>query len=463
MSVGLAIGLALILVLSVSMTANGAVVKKTYTATLSSSPSPAITGQEATYTITVKNTATSQSLGSCNLSKPATGGFTLSPPLTQPSSGTVAISADGNAVELRNMAALPTQSRTATFRATATTAGTYTWGINCRQANNYSPDTPSNTFSTTSVLTTQVANPPTDADLAVTGNSDNPDPVVGTNIVQYDVTVANLGPNGSGDVTLADSVNNGAVINSASGDGWTCGGTGGSTSCTHAPLTNGETASVTLYVKAPNADTTITNSAVVSQSGGNFNDPSGNNSLDQSTTVNKDSTCGTGTISCGTGRIVYNQPSSVTTGSTPTQARFFVGTTSFNATAASGSQNWSMVAPAVPGNFCPTSLADVAVTQCTFQMNLDIIPAPYTVPGQVTFVGICHRSKCPKGVINGLIVVFIRDDGSHEILPQCNAGDTRKCYTSERTAVINGDLRVIVRNMTAGDPKVGGICVGGGC
>jgi len=60
-----------------------------------------------------------------------------------------------------------------------------------------------------------------------------------------------------------------------------------------------------------------------------------------------------------------------------------------------------------------------------------------------------------------LIVVFIKDDGSHQILPGCNgAGDTNKCFTSERTAAVNGDLRVTVRNMTAGDPRIGGICVG---
>ncbi len=462
-SIGLAVGLAFILILATGLTAHGAVVKKTFTATLTSAPSPAITNQQATYTLTVTNTATIQSLGSCNLTKPATGGFTLAPPLTPPAVGTVAISADGSAVELRNLSAMPGQSRTVTFRATATTAGSYVWGIVCRQANNFTPDQPSNKFTTTSTPTTQVADLPVDADVAVTGNTDDPDPVVGNNTVQYDVTVSNLGPATSNAITLADSVNNGASITSASGAGWTCSGSGGSTSCTHAPLLNGESASVTLYVLAPNADTTITNHAVASQSG-SASDPSGNNTLDESTTVNKDSTCATGFISCGTGRVVYTLPSQVTTGSTPTATRFVVGTTTFAATAVTGSQNWTMAAPAVPGNFCPIDFADTAVTQCTWQFNLDDIPAPYTSPAQVTGTFVCHRSRCTQGLISGAgtIVVKIKADGSHEILPKCSgAGDTRLCWTQARTAPINGDLKITVKNLTAGDPKIGGICIGG--
>jgi uncharacterized repeat protein (TIGR01451 family) len=462
LSICVAVGLAVVLVLATGLTAHGAVIskKKLYSADVS--PHAVTTDSVVEYTLTINNDATSQSLGSCNLTAPS--GFALGAVTQHPTPGTATI--DGNVLQLRNMSIPPLTSRTARFTATAPSdAGKYTWAIECRQANNYSPDQPSNRYTDSgSTLETTVSAPLPTADLAITSHTDSPDPVVGSNTVQYLVTLRNNGPANSGNITLTDTLSGGGTITSAGGTGWACSGSSTSRTCTRGPLASGANADVLqVLVTAPAADTTITNTASAQSAG--TSDPDGATSA-QSTTVNKDSTCASGTISCGTGWITYNQLSQVTTGSTPTAARFLVGTTTFAATASTGGQNWSMVAPAVPGNFCPVDFTDTAVTQCAWQMNLDDIPPPYITPGLVTFVGICHRSRCPEGLISGAgtLVVFIGDDGSHQILPRCSgAGDTRKCFEQARTAVINGDLRITVRNMTAGDPRVGGLCVGGGC
>jgi uncharacterized repeat protein (TIGR01451 family) len=345
------------------------------------------------------------------------------------------------------------------------TPGTYAWAIDCRQANNYSPDKPSNQFgldAANSNLNTTVSSPLPQADLAVS-QADSPDPVVGTNTVQYLVTVTNNGPATSGDITLGDSLPAGGSITSISGSGWTCSGSGASASCTSAPLASGATAgTVQVLVLAPAADTTITNHADVSQSG-TAADPNGaNNVSDESTTVTKNSTCPTGTINCGRGFIPYNMFASVSTGSTPSITNFVVGTTAFaGVTGAVGGQIWSMSAPAVPGSFCPIDFTDTVVTRCNWQMNLDPIPAVYPV-GNTVFFAVCHATKCPVGLIAGAgtIVVKIKDDGSHQILPACN-GSGSECF--EQARIAGNNLRITVRNLVAGDPKIAGICVGGGC
>jgi uncharacterized repeat protein (TIGR01451 family) len=432
--------------------------KKQYAADVS--PHSVSTSTSPTFTLTIANKANSQSLGSCNLTAPA--GFTLQS-TSQPLIGSATVV--GNTLQLRNLSTPAMTSRAVSFVAsTPATPGIYTWGIECRQANNYSPDQPSNAFTldaANSNLKTTVSSPLPAADLAVS-QTDSPDPVVGANTVQYTVAVSNSGPATSGDITLSDSLPSGGSISSIYGTGWTCTGSGASASCTSAPLASGTAAApVTVLVLAPVADTTITNHVVVSQSGADDPNP-GNNVSDESTTVKKDSSCTTGTISCGSGQITYGLFSSVTTGSTPSLQRFLVGTTTFQAvTGALGGQIWSMSAPAVPGSFCPLNFADNAVTQCTWQMNLDPIPAIYPV-GKTTFVATCYVTKCPVGVIPGAgtIVVKVADDGTHQILPTCNGG-TNECF--EQARIAGNHLRITVRNLIAGDPRIAGVCVGGGC
>src|SRR5438309_4521515 len=290
-TVGSAMCLAVALIVLGTVAASAALsVKKQYKADVS--PHSVSTGATVTFTATITNEAASQSLGSCNLTAPS--GFTLQT-TSQPSpqgSATVA----GNILQLRNLSAMVNAVRTVSFVAKApATPGTYTWAIDCRQANNYNPDQPSNQFSldaAASNLKTTVSTPLPSADLAVTSNVDSPDPVVGANTVEYSVVVHNNGPATSGAVTLTDSLPAGGSITSVDGGAnWTCSGSGTSQTCTHAALASGADAETVLVrVLAPNADTTITNRAATSESGAS--DPvGGNNTLDQNTTVTKDSSC----------------------------------------------------------------------------------------------------------------------------------------------------------------------------
>ena len=466
MSIGLAVGLAFILVLATGLTAHGALAKKSFTAGLS--PSTVVAGVSTEYTLSIKNTATSQMLGACNLTVPSAGGFIFDSVVSGPSPGSATLSADKTILQLRDMSTAPTQERVTVFKATATTrsATKYVWSILCRQANNFSPDQPSNKFTTTSVLETLVVSPLPNADLEVTSNTASQEPVTGANTVVYSVVARNNGPENVPTITLTDSLPDGGTITTAFGETWSCPGPfgGSTTECTFGPLASGApTTELKVHVLAPNQDTTITNRATVS--GSDDSDPS-NNTKDAFTTVNKDSTCDPNTISCGEGTITYALPSSVTTGDITalTPQRFHVGTTTFAARPGfPGSQPWGMSAPAQPGRFCPIDFAGSGVTDCTWQMNLDIIPDPYTGPGQVLFEGFCHSSRCPQGAIPGFgtVVVKIADDGSHTILPQCNgANDTRTCFEQAR---VSGHLRIRVRNITFGDPRIGGVCIGGGC
>jgi len=459
--IGSIAGVAIALVLSSSIMAGmaGATVKKPYTADLA--PHNVSTGSTPTFTLTVTNETTTQNLGSCNLTLPA--GFTLGTITAQPLVGTATKS--GNIVQLRNLSTLPMTSRTVGFTATVpTTAGVYTSAIECRQSNNFTPDQISNQFgldTANSNLKTTVTSPLPSADVGVTGNTDSQDPITGSNTVVYTVTVHNFGPATSGGLTLTDSLPNGGSITSSGGGTWSCSGTGSQTVCTHAALANGADAeAVTVYVVTPDADTTITNRASIAESGAN--DPNGaNNVSDQSTTVQKNTSCATGTITCGTGTITYSLPSQVQTCTTPTVTVFVCGTMTFNATAATGSQTYSMSAPAVPESVCPLNLTSNAVTACDWEFIDDPIPAPYTA-GTTVGEFICYVAKCPVGPVPGAgtVVVHIGDGGTHTILPQCNgSGDTRLCFTQDR--ISGGHLRIRVFNMTAGDPKIAGRCIAG--
>jgi uncharacterized repeat protein (TIGR01451 family) len=435
-----------------------AAAKKPYTADVA--PHSVSTGSTPTFTLTVTNKALTQTLGSCNLTAPS--GFTLGEITSQPTVGTATIV--GNAVQLRNLNTVAATSRSVDFTATVpSTPGTYAWAIDCRQANNYSPDKPSNQFgldAANSNLNTTVESPLPNADVAVTANTDSQDPITAANTVVYTVTVGNFGPATSGSLTLTDSLPSGGSITSAGGTNWTCSGSGGQTTCTHAAIDSGVTAeTVSVYVLTPDANTTITNRASIAESGAN--DPNGgNNTLDQSTTVNKNTNCGSGNITCGTGTITYSLPSQVQACQAPSITVFLCGKVSFAAVPNTvGSQTWSWFAPRIPEAVCPLNFTSNILTTCDWEAILQPIAVQY--PGGATIAEFdCHSSKCPVGALPGAgtIVVHIGDGGAHTILPQCNSGDTRICFTQAR---VSGNLRIRVFNMKAGDPKIAGRCIAG--
>jgi uncharacterized repeat protein (TIGR01451 family) len=464
---GWAVGLALSMVLASAVVSHAAVsLKKPYTIDIQ--PYDLVTGSvDATMTITITNKTTTQNLGSCDISQ---GAFVLKN-TSQPSGGGTA-NITGNVLHLRGLATLPMASRSVQVVVDApTTDGLYTWSVDCRQANNFSPDKQSNQFTLdgpNSHRVTNVYTPLPVVDVAVIHNADSTDPVVGSNTVEYTVRVRNnSGSLSSGALTLTDSLPSGGAITSIATTGWSCPGTlpATSTQCTHSAIGPGTNAQdVVVRVLAPNSDTTIVNRANVTQAA--TNDPNtANNTLDQSTTVNKDSSCASGYIGCATGRVIYDLDSQVKMGNAPDLQHFVTAVQTFLATTTSGSQNWSMSAPAIPGAFCPINFTPGApVTQCTWQVNADPYPFAYPNPGKLIFEATCYRTRCPQGVVPGAgtLVVILHDDNSHEILPGCNGpSDSNRCFEQLRTPV--GDLKIRVRNMVAGDPRIAGYCVGGGC
>ena len=268
-SIAFAVGLSVALILATGLTANGAVGKKTYTATLT--PTTVVAGSTVEYTLTVKNTATTQSLGSCNLT--AAPGFTLGEVTSQPAIGTATITPDKKVLQLRNLSTLPMTQRVTKFTATAaTTPGPYTWPIECRQANNYSPDQPSNKFTTTSQLVTEVESAPTsatfavafvDADPATDGvQRDAPDPVTGGGYVHYVVRISNTGT-GAGSAAFTDQTSKGTIEKI---EGCTPSGIGTpEATCTVGPIAAGGFADVAITVQVPTvpSNDSTTNTASV--------------------------------------------------------------------------------------------------------------------------------------------------------------------------------------------------------
>jgi uncharacterized repeat protein (TIGR01451 family) len=451
------LGAALLLVSSSAFSAFAGSAKKKYTADVS--PHSVNTSSTVTYTLAVTNKALTQNLGSCNLTAP--GGFTLGTVTVQPATGTA--TKVGNTLQLRNLATLPMTSRSVSFTATAPgSAGLYSWSIVCRQSNNFNPDTESNEFvldAANSNLKTTVVAPLPSADIAVTSNSDSQDPVTASNTVVYTVTVANNGPATSGPLTLTDSLPNGGSFSSIGGTNWTCSGSGSSQTCTHAALASGASAeTVTAYVLTPDADTTITNRAAIAQSGANDPNP-GNNTLDQDTTVQANTTCESGMVSCGSGTVTYSQPSQVRSCQTPSILVYICGLVTFNPVSAEGGQIYSLSSPQTPENLCPISLTNSTLVQCDWQVNLDPIPSVFPT-GSTTGVFTCHQSKCPSGLGDlGTIVIYVGENGQREIMSRCSGpGDTSRCFERSR---VGGNLVITVRNMPPGDPKIAGRCVGG--
>lgn len=459
---------AVVLVVASTFAASAGPIKKQYTADVS--PHTVNSGSTVEYTVKVTDKALTQSLGSCNVTAPT--GFSIGAVTQQPQPAPGVATKNGNTVELRSMSIAPTMWRTVKFTATAPTPANppvnYAWVVICRQANNFSPQTPSNEFTmdaaNSNLVTTVQAPPPPlpDADIAVTGNAESQDPITASNTVIYFVTVHNSGPATSGPITLTDSVPDGGSITSIDGGpNWTCSGSGASSTCTHAALAlNTDAETVTVNVLTPDADTVITNRASVSQTDANDPVPS-NNTLDQTTTVNANTTCAEGQLNCGSGTINYSQPSQVQSCVTPTMANFTCVRVNMNATSSSGTATYNVYTFENPEPVCPLNLdaGRNVLVNCDYEAFIDNIPAQQSVGGTVAVVS-CDQSKCPVGLGDtGTIIVYIGQSGQSELLPKCSGpGDTRKCWEKTR---IGGDLVITVRNMPPGDPKIAGRCLAG--
>ena len=177
--------------------------------------------------------------------------------------------------------------------------------------------------------------------------------------------------------------------------------------------------------------------------------------------------CGPDDVSCGTNFINYHQLSTVSTGSSANATNWLVGTATFPATSAIGGQRYSMHAPRNPGAFCPTSAGSLStVSKCTFEMDMDKIPAPYDASHAVTLLLECDVTVCTPaagvgttgaGLVN---IVKIGDNGQESLVPQCGSpGAGSLCYDTGQAA--DGNFRVTIHGIVFGDPKFAGTCYSG--
>ena len=178
--------------------------------------------------------------------------------------------------------------------------------------------------------------------------------------------------------------------------------------------------------------------------------------------------CGPNYVSCGTNFINFHVASKVSTGNAANATNWLVGTASFPATPATGGQRYSMKAPKNPGNFCPSQAGSLGqLTQCTFEMDMDPIPAPYDSAHSVTLLLECDITVCTPAAIGqgstgtGLFnLVKVSDSGQETIVLRCGApGAGSLCY--DTGTATDGNFTVTVHGIIAGDPKFAGTCFDG--
>lgn len=476
----------LALVLAIASAAYGAPIKKQFTIAVGTDGNVTI-GQIETFTITITNKAATQQLGSCNITLPDTP---VSPArltgvaiTSQPAPGTVQLV--NNVFQARNLGTPPMLSRSFTFSATAPLAGTYKLGlIECRQANNYAPSTPSNAFTidaANSVLSFIASPPPIPSrDLSavfggvvgsITYADDTPDPGTVNNRILYTVTVTNnSGTLSASGVSLLSNLSGtaGAAFSEipaqglGSGTGWTCTGSATSRTCSLAgTLAPGASSVIQAWVSTPSSPGSITNA--VSVSGAEPDSNGTNNSASETTTINNinPADCG-GNPSCVTSFIITCAPGGnvVSSGSTTNLTRWLVGTATFPQTDDCEGLQYSMnaVKEADISMSCPVNNI---LVKCDFEYFMQDIPAGFDANTPVTLRLVCNNdiSHCAATPI-GTFVLVKRNatTGEITIIPRCGSlGAGALCYEVELDG--SGNLVFIVHGLTAGDPYVAGKCI----
>ncbi len=101
-----------------------------------------------------------------------------------------------------------------------------------------------------------------EADLSAT-KSAAPSPAVAGAPLTYTIEIANAGPDSATDVVVTDPLPAGVTFVSASGAGWSCSHDAGTVTCTRADLAVGTAPAIAIEVTAPNAITSLSNTATI--------------------------------------------------------------------------------------------------------------------------------------------------------------------------------------------------------
>ncbi|HET7529732.1 MAG TPA: hypothetical protein VFJ98_02110 [Mycobacteriales bacterium] len=221
----------------------------------------------------------------------------------------------------------------------------------------------------------------------------------------------------------------------------------------------GQTVTVSFTVQAPST----TGSAAWTSTAKQSNDYNGTGNdfvldpksvLTTSTTSAEAPGCPAGDVSCGTNFIRYDQPSSVSTGSSVNSTVWNIARIDFPATPVTGGQNYSLEAAAAPGG-CPV---DGSIIPCDFDIRAQDIPAPYDAAHAATLTVTCDSSHCSSALGQWLVFKQTASGGLEVVLPCLLDLLGNLCFTATTDA--GGDPVVTVRHMKAGDPKILGVMVG---
>jgi uncharacterized repeat protein (TIGR01451 family) len=279
------------------LTVNAAPVSDLALLTPTDNPDPVTAGSDLTYTFQLRNLGPNAAPNASvtDVLPPGTTFVSAAPP----AGWSCVTPAVGSAGTVRCSSPSFPILTTVTFTVVVRVASTVANGtILTNSVSATSGNTDTNTSNNTLSMTTTVASPAANADLAVT-KANTPDPVPAGHDLTYTIVVTNNGPATALVVTLTDAVPTNTTFRSVSTPGgWSCttpavGGTG-SVSCTLASLPSGQLSAATLRVRVDagaTAGSTITNSASVSST---IVDPvPGNNSASATTTVAAANTCPT--------------------------------------------------------------------------------------------------------------------------------------------------------------------------
>lgn len=471
----------LALTLLLASVAYAAPIKKLYTANIVAVHPPVTAGLSEDFTLELANKAATQQLGSCNV--------TIHAALTGLSSsqGTFV----GNVWQLRNLAIAALGSASIPFSATAPAQGDFTSTIECRHANNFSPDQPSNkytldTANSNLTITAEAASVPSrDVQVAfggVVGSTtyppDTPDPGTtsnagATNRVLYTITVTNNSATLSvtgvslGSVLTAPAGTSFSEIPAqglGSGAGWTCPGAAGSTQAS-CQLTGslGPSASTVIQAWVQTSTTPGSIQNAVNVSAAEPDDDTANNSASETTTVNEpDPGNCDGNPSCVTSFIITcaEGGNTVSSGATTNASRWLVGTAIMPQTDSCDGLPYSMhaVKTADISNSCPV---DNVLVKCDFEFFMQDVPAGFDADHPITLVLVCNNDADHCAVtLLGTFVLVKRNATTGEItrIPRCGSiGAGSLCYDVSVDA--GGNITFTVNGLTFGDPYVAGKCI----